>query len=83
MRCSPRRGGELLCAAKQLRHYNSPYELSWDKWRLSDREMERINPENAANPEEADELEEMTACELAVDSYYVIAGIARQKCKQG
>ena len=28
VRCSPRLGGELLCAPKQLRHYHSPDELS-------------------------------------------------------
>ena len=27
--CSPRLGGELLCAPKQLRHYHSPNELAW------------------------------------------------------
>ena len=83
MRCSPRLGGELLCAPKQLRHYHLPEELSWDEWRLSDREVERINPENAANPEEVDELEEMTADEMPVDGYYVVAGIARHEYKQG
>ena len=83
MRCRPRLGGELLCAPKQLRHYHSPDELSWDQWRLSDREAERIDLENAANPEEADELEEMTADEMAVDGYYVVAGIVRHEYKQG
>ena len=34
-------------------------------------------------PEEADELEEMTADEMAVDGYYVVAGIARHEYKQG
>ena len=77
VRCSPRLGGELLCAPKQLRHYQSPDELSWDDRRLSHREVERINLENAARPQEADELEEMTADEMAVDGYYVVAGIAR------
>ena len=43
MRCSHRLGGELLCAPKQLRYYHSPDELSWDEWRLSDREVERID----------------------------------------
>ena len=75
VRCSPRLGGELLCAPKQLRHYHSPYDLSWDEWGLSDSEVER--------PEEADELEEMTADEMAVDGYYVVAGIARHEYKQG
>ena len=67
MRCSPRLGGELLCAPKQLRHSNSPDELSWHEWCLSDREGERIDLENAANPEEADDVEEMTVDEIAVD----------------
>ena len=39
--------------------------------------------ENAVSPEEADELEEMTADEMAVDGYYVVAGIARHEYKQG
>ena len=69
MRCSPCLGGELLCAPKQLRHYHSPHEQSWDEWRSSDREVERIDLETAAYPEEADELEEMTADEMAVDGY--------------
>ena len=83
MRRSRRLGEELLCAPKQLRHYHSPDELSWDKWRLPDREVEPIDLENAANPEEADELEEMTAYEMAVDGYYVAAGIARHEYRQG
>ena len=49
VRCSPRLGGELLCAPKQLRHYHSPDDLSWDEWRLSDSEIERIDLENAAS----------------------------------
>ena len=79
MRCSPRLGGYLLCAPK----HHSPVELSWDEWRLSDREVERMDLENAVNPEEADDLEEMTAAEMAVDGYYVVAGIARHEYKQG
>ena len=45
--------------------------------------VERIDLKNAANPEEADKLEEMTADEMAVDGYYVVAGIARHEYKQG
>ena len=36
MRCSPRLGGELLCAPKLFRHYHSPDDLSSDDWGLSD-----------------------------------------------
>ena len=66
-----------------MRHYHSPDDSSWDEWRLSDSEVERIKLENAASPEEADEVEEMTADEMAVDGYYVLAGIARHEYKQG
>ena len=69
-------GGELLCANKQLRHYHSPKDLTWDEWRLTHKEVKQINLQNAANPEEADKLEEMTAHDMAVDGYYVVAGIA-------
>ena len=50
---------------------------------MSDREVKRIDLKNAINPEEADELEEMTADEMAVDGYYGVAGIACQEYKQG
>ena len=38
---------------------------------------------NAATPEEADELEEMTAEENAVNGYYLVASIARNEYKDG
>ena len=66
-----------------MRCYHSPDNSSWDEWRLSDSEVDFTDLENAASPEEADELEEMTADEMAVDGYYVVAGIARQEYKQG
>ena len=65
------------------RHYNPPDKLFWDEWGLSDREIERIDLENAANAEGADELEEITADEMAGDGYYVVAGIARHEYKHG
>ena len=43
----------------------------------------RIHLENSASWQEADELEEITADEMAVDGYYVVAGIARDEYKQG
>ena len=66
-----------------MRHYHSPDDLSWDEWRLSDSEVERIHLESAVSQEEADKLEEMTADEMAVGGYYVVAGIARREYKQG
>ena len=66
-----------------MRHYHSPDDWCLDERRLSDSEVERIDLENAASPEEADELEEMTADEMAVDGYYVVASMARHEHKQG
>ena len=83
VRCSARLGGELLCAPNQLRHYHSPDGFLRDKWRLSNSEVERIDLKNAACPEEADKLVEMTVDEMAIDGYYVVAGIARHEYKQG
>ena len=83
VKCSPSLGGEVLCAPKKLRYYHSPDKLSWNEWRPSDREVEHIHLENATNPGEADKLDRMTADEKAVDGYYVVAGIARHKYKQG
>ena len=83
VRCTPHLGSELLCAPKQLRHYHSPDDLSWDEWRLSNSQVERIDLENAASPDEADELEEKTADGIPVNGYYVVVGIARHKFKQG
>ena len=79
VRCSPGLVGELLCAPKQLRHYHSPDKLSWDEWRLGDSEVERIDLENATSPEDADKLEEMTADDMVVDGYYVVAGGASSR----
>ena len=67
LRCTPHLGGELLCAPKGLRHYDSLDHLFGDMWRLSDKEVERTDFENASNPEEADELEEMIVDEMGVD----------------
>ena len=83
VRCTPRLSGELLCAPKQLRHYRSPDNLSWDERHLSDTEYEKIDLQNAASPDQAAELDEITAEGMAVDGHYVVAGIARHEYKQG
>ena len=82
VRCSPRLGGELLVAPKQWRHYQSRDNMCWDEWRLTDKEFERIDLENAAQPEETHKLEEMTADEMAGNGYYVVASTARHAYKQ-
>ena len=46
---------------------------------MSDGEVERIDLEDAVNREEAEELNEMTAREMAVDGYYLVAVIARHE----
>ena len=46
---------------KQLRHYSSANNVSWEECRLGDNVVEKINLQNAASLEEADKREEMTA----------------------
>ena len=77
VKCSPSLGGDLLCALKQLRHYHSCDNLS------SDKEVVKNDLQNAASPEEVEQLEEMTAEETTVDTYYVVAGIVRHTYEQG
>ena len=48
VRCSPRLGGELLFAPKQLRHYHSRDDLSCDEWRLRYKEVKKIDLQNAS-----------------------------------
>ena len=69
VRCTPRQGGELLCDPKQWRHHYSPDDMSPDECSLSDKEIEKIDLQNAASPEEADELQVMTAEEMTVHGY--------------
>ena len=83
VRCSPRLGGDLLCAPNSSGTITPLTICLGMSRRLSDSEVERIDLGNAASPEEADELEEMTADEMAVDGYYVVAGIARPEYQQG
>ena len=83
VRCSPRLGWELRYASTHLRHCRSPDGLSWDEWRLTTKEVERINRDNAVASEEADELQENTAEEMAADGYHLDAGIACRNYKEG
>ena len=41
--------------------------------------MEKIDLQNAASPKEADNLDAMTAENMAVDGYYIVAGIVRRE----
>ena len=67
VKCSPRLGGDFLCAPKYLTHHHSPDDLSYDHWRISNKEVEKMDPQNASFPEQTDELEEMTARKMVVD----------------
>ena len=33
---------------KQVRHYHSPDDFSWDDWHLSDKEVQKMDLQNAA-----------------------------------
>ena len=83
VRSTPRPGGELLCAPRRLTYHQIPDRMSSNSWRQTAKEVKQIDLQNTAVLAQAYELEEMTSVEMAVDCFYMVAGIARQKYKQG
>ena len=43
VRCSPRVGGTLVCAAQHLKRYNDPEDLCGEEWELNDEEIAALD----------------------------------------
>ena len=52
MRCSPRLGGTLVCAAQHLKRYYDPEDLCGEEWELNDKEIAALDLQGAASPME-------------------------------
>ena len=60
MRCSPRLGGTLVCAAQHLKRYYDPEDLFREEWELNDEEIAALDLQGAASPMEVEgELPDM------------------------
>ena len=54
MRCSPRLGGTLVCAAQKLKRYYDPEDLCEEEWKLNNEEIAALDPQGAASPMEVE-----------------------------
>ena len=48
VRCSPRLGGTLVCAAQHLKRYHDPEDLCGEEWELNDEEIAALDLQGAA-----------------------------------
>ena len=83
VRCSPRLGGTLVCAAQQLKRYYDPEDLCGEEWALNDKEIADLDLQGAASPMEVEgELPDMNAEEMAKEGHMVNSAIP-QRYRQG
>ena len=84
VRCSPRLGGTLVCAAQHLKHYYDPEDLCGEEWELNDEEIGTLDLQGAASPMEVEsELPDMNAEEMAKDGFYLVKSVLRHRYRQG
>ena len=70
VRCSPRLGGTLVCAAQHLKPYYDPEDLCGEEWELNDVEIAALDLQGAASPMEVEgELPDMNAEEMAKEGF--------------
>ena len=66
VRCSPRLGRTLGCAAQQLKRHYDPEDLCGEEWELNDEEIAALDLQGAASRMEVEgELPDMNAKEMA------------------
>ena len=76
VRCSPRLGGTLVCAAQHLKRYHDPEDLCGEEWELNDDEITALDLQGAASPMEVEgELPDMNAEEMAKEGFYLVKSI--------
>ena len=73
VRCRPRLGWTLVCAAQQLKHYYDPEDLCGEEWELNDEKGAALDPQGTASPIEVEgELPDMNAEEIAKEGFYMV-----------
>ena len=84
VRCSPRLGGTLLCAAQQLKRYYDPEDLCGEEWELNDEKIAALDPQDSASPMEVEgELPDVNAEEMAKEGSYVVKSFFPHRYRQG
>ena len=83
LRCSPRLGGTLVCAAQQLKRYYDPEDLCGERWELNDEEIAALDLQGTASPMEVEgELPDMNAEEMAKEGFYLVKSVIRHRYRQ-
>ena len=76
VRCSPRLGGTLVCAAEQLKRYYDPDDLCGEERELNDKEIAALDLQGAASSMEVEgELPDMNAGEMAKEGFYLVKSV--------
>ena len=84
VRCSPRLGGTLVCAAQHLKRYYDPEELCGEEWELNDEEIAPPDLQGAASTIEVEwKLPDMNAEETAKEGFYLVKSVLRDRYHQG
>ena len=84
VRCSPRRGGSLVCAAQHLKRYYDPEDLFGEEWVLNDEEIAALDLQGAASLMEVEgDLPDMNAEEMAKEGFYLVKFVLRHCYLQG
>ena len=81
VRCSPRLGGTLVCAAQHLKRYYDPQDLCGEELELKDEEIAALE---VASPMEVEgDLPDMNAVEMAKEGFYLVKSVLRHRYRQG
>ena len=84
VRCSPRLGRTLVCAAQHLKRCYDPEDLCGEEWELNDEEIAALALQGAASPMEVEvELPDMNAEEMAKDGFYLVNSVLRYRYCRG
>ena len=76
VRCSPRLGRTLVCAARQLKRYYDPEDLCGEEWELNDEEIAALDLQGAASFMQVEgELPDMNAEEIAKEDFYLVKSV--------
>ena len=84
VRCSPRPGGTLVCAAQQHKRYHDPEDLRREEWELNDEEIAALDLQGAASPMKVEGgLHDMNAGEIVKEGFYLVKSVIRHRYRQG
>ena len=84
VRCSPRLGRTLVCAAQQLKRCYHPEDLCGEEWEVNDEEIAVLDLQGTASPMEVEgEPPDMNAEEMAKEGFTLVKSVIQHRYHQG